>query len=99
MSIIGGNAKLPLARALSLICSAYSNISSGSAVDALTNSTGKSLPPGRAGGVTGITVTPLIFLNALCTNGLIYGALRFRSLHLLKTMPLKPKLGYVSWKL
>src|ERR1039458_5181688 len=49
VSMIGGNANMPLAAALVCNISAYLRIVSGSAVAPMTNSTGNWPPPGSAG--------------------------------------------------
>jgi hypothetical protein len=90
---------IPLANAFCTSCSANSRSRSGSAADAITKSTGKSPPPGSAGGVSGITRMP-----GICDSGPIDSissccAVFVRSLHGVVTMPPKPPVGNVIWKM
>ena len=69
----------------------------GSPAVEMTRSTGKSLPPGRDGGVVGIARTP-----GICDSGPIDSisnccAVLLRSLHGLVTMPPNPPVGVISW--
>ena len=98
VSMIGGNANIPLAVAFFCSSRAISRISCGSAVEARMNSTGKFPPPGNAGGVTGNMFTPAKRESCCATSGRISFGVRSRSLHGLSTMPPKPEVGWVSWK-
>ena len=62
------------------------------------NSTGNWPPPGRAGGATGNIWMPGIACSFCCTSGRIWKMVRLRSSHGLMTMPPKPELGNVIWK-
>ena len=89
----------PLANAFPTSWLAKSTSLSGSAVDATTKSTGKSPPPGSAGGMSEITRTPGIFESAAADSTWSCSVLFLRSLHGFVTIPPKPPLGPVSWKM
>ncbi len=72
---------------------------SGSAVEAMTKSTGKPLPPGRGGGVSEMTRTPAIFEDFAAASICRSWVERFRALQGFVTMPPKPPLGEVIWKM
>ena len=97
-SITGGNANILLC--IAFICSrlASSSICAVSAVEARMNSTGKSPPPGRAGGVTGKMRIPGIFCSSCWTPGRMSNTVRSLSSHGLTTIPPNPELGKVIWK-
>ena len=97
-SISGGKANIPLCMAFPCNWRANSRISPVSAVDARTNSTGKSPPPGRAGGVVGKIRIPGIFCSFCWIPGRIWKTFRFRSSQGLTTIPPNPELGKVIWK-
>ena len=67
----------------------------GSPADAITKSTGKLPPPGRGGGVNGITRIPAIFESGAVDSTSNCCAVFFRSLQGLVTMPPKPPFGFV----
>ena len=71
----------------------------GSAVEATTKSTGKPPPPGSAGGTREITRTPGICENFPAASIWSCDVLFLRSLQGLVTMPPKPPVGPVSWKM
>ena len=81
------NMKSPLANALPTSWFATSTSCSGSAVDAITRSTGKSPPPGSGAGVMGITRTPGISASFGETAISSSSVVRVRSLHGFITMP------------
>lgn len=97
-SSCGGKANIPLAAALAWSWRAKPRIWSVSAVEARMNSTGNWPPPGSAGGVTGNTCTPGMAMSLPCTSGRSPNTVRLRSSQGLVTMPLKPLLGKVIWK-
>ena len=97
-SISGGKANMPLCIAFCWILLANSRICPVSAVEARTNSTGNWPPPGSAGGVTGNIWMPGMACSFCCTSGMIWKMVRLRSSHGLTTMPPKPELGKVIWK-
>jgi len=76
-------------------------------VEVITNSTGKLLPPGSAGGVVAKIWKPGIRDSLACTCGRISNTVRVRVPHGSSTMPLKPSApscaptaaGSRSWKL
>ncbi len=70
-----------LSIAFSCICWAMARISSGLAVEVMTNSTGKSPPPGSGGGVIDISRTPGIAAQLLLHLGqyLLHRALALAS--------------------
>ncbi len=88
----------PLANALPTSWLAISISRSGSAVEAITNSTGKSPPPGSEGGMSGMIRTPGICASLAEASRWSSWEVRSRSLHGLMTMPPKPTVGKVIWK-
>ena len=66
---------------------------------AITNSTGKFPPPGNGGGVNGITRMPGIFDSGPVDSTSSCCAVFLRSLHGFVTMPPKPPVGDVIWKM
>ena len=80
-SMSGGKANMPLLAAFSCSCSAKPRISAVSAVEAMTNSTGKLPPPGSAGGRMGKVWMPGMAATFCCTSGRIWKAVRLRSFH------------------
>ncbi len=70
---------------------------SGSAVDAMTKSTGKSPPPGSGGGTVEITRIPGIRDSPPAASIWICAVVFFRSLQGLVTIPPKPPVGKISW--
>ena len=77
-SIGGGNQNFPLAAAFCWSCLAKSRISDSSAVEAMTNSTGKVPPPGSAGGSTAKVSTPGICETRCWISGSTWAVVRFR---------------------
>ena len=69
---------------------------SGSAVADKTKLTGKLSPPGIGDGVTSSSWIPGMLFTSACASGMICAAVRLRSPHDFKTMPLKPLSGKVS---
>ena len=90
--------KSPLANALPTSVFAISTSRSGSAVEAITKSTGKSPPPGSGCGVIGITRTPAILASFPDDSISSCPVVFRRSLHGFVTMPPKPPVGLVIWK-
>ncbi len=90
---------IPLAKALPTSWLANCTSCSGSAEEAMTKSTGKLPPPGSGGGVSGITRMPAIFDNGPVDSTRSCCAVFLRWLHDLVTMPPKPPLGSVIWKM
>jgi hypothetical protein len=88
----------PLAKAFPTSCFANSASCCGSAVEAITKSTGKSPPPGSGAGVIGITRMPGISDSLPVASTRSCSVVFFRSLQGLVTMPLKPPVGEVIWK-
>ena len=88
---------LPLANAFCTSLLANSTSCSGSAVEAITKSTGKSPPPGSAGGTSEITRMPGIWESLPAASIWSCELFLVRSLHGLVTMPPKPPVGKVSW--
>ena len=89
----------PLANAFCTSWSASSLSCCGSAADAITRSTGKLPPPGSGGGACGMTRTPAIFESGAIASISSCCVVLVRSLHGLVTMPPKPPLGNVIWKM
>ncbi len=87
----------PLANAFCTILFANSTSCCGSAVEAITKSTGKSPPPGSAGGTIEMTRTPGILPSPAAASIWICVVFFFRSLHGLVTMPPNPPPGVMSW--
>ena len=96
---VSANMKKPLVNAFITIWLASSLTRSGSAVEAITKSTGRPPPPpGREGGVSGMTRRPAIS-DSLADTSICSSALDFvRWLHGLRPMPAKPPLGKMIWK-
>ena len=92
------NMNTPLAYALATSWFANPSSSRGSAVEAITNSSGNCPPPGSGGGVVAMTRTPGIALSFPNASGRICSVVRFRSLHGFTPMPEIPPKGCVSWK-
>ena len=88
----------PLANAFCTIRFANSTSCWGSAVEAITKSTGKSPPPGSAGGIMEMTRTPGILPRPAAASIWICEVFFRRSLQGLVTIPPKPPVGKVSWK-
>jgi len=65
----------------------------GSAVEAITKSTGKSPPPGSAGGMIGMTRMPGMRDSRAEASIWSSAVLLCRSFHGLVTMPLNPPVG------
>ncbi len=97
-SMSGGKAKIPLFAAFSWSCFAKLRISEASAVEAMTNSTGKFPPPGSAGGRMGKVWIPGTAPTFCWTSGRIWAAVRFRSFQGLSPSPQNPPDGKVIWK-
>ena len=95
VSMIGGKANIPLAVAFSCNWRAKSRMTWGSAVEAMTNSTGKFPPPGKAGGTTAKRLIPGMVASLAETSGRISLGVRSRSPQDLRTMPAKPDDGWV----
>ena len=89
----------PLAKAFATSWLASSLSCCGSAVEAITKSTGKSPPPGRGAGVSGITRTPAIFESGSVDSMRSCSVVFCRSLQGLVTMPPKPPVGPMIWKM
>ncbi len=89
----------PLAKAFPTSWPANSVSCGGSAVEAITKSTGKSPPPGRGAGVMGMTRTPGIVESLPADSISSCSVVFFRSLHGFVTMPPKPPVGPVIWKM
>ena len=89
---------IPLANAFCTSWFANATSCSGSAVEAMTKSTGKLPPPGSEGGTSEMTRTPGIFENPAAAATCSCSVLFFRSVHGLVTMPPNPPVGKVSWK-
>ena len=96
-SMSGGKANIPLLAAFSCSCFAKLRISAESAVDAMTNSTGKFPPPGRAEGRMGKVWIPGMVLTFRCTSGRICADDRVRSFQGFSPIPQKPPDGKVIW--
>jgi len=97
-SMGGGNQNLPLSAAFCCSCLANSRISLSSAVEAMTNSTGKVPPPGSAGGSTANASIPGMAEIRCWISGSTCAVVRFRWLQGLSPTPQNPLLGVVSWK-
>ena len=89
----------PLANAFPTSWLANSVSCCGSAVEAMTKSTGKSPPPGSGGGVSGMTRMPGICESFPATSISSCCVVFVRSLQGLVTMPPKPPVGDVIWKM
>ena len=89
----------PLVNAFSTSWLANSTSCAGSAVEAMTRSTGKSPAPGSGAGVMGITRTPAIFESGSVDSTRSCSAVFVRWLQGLRTMPPKPLVGDVIWKM
>ena len=70
----------------------------GSAVEEMTKSTGKLLPPGSGEGSLMNTLTPGILPDLPRASKKMCWVSRFRSLQGFITMPENPKVGLVIWK-
>ena len=68
-------------------------------MDAITKSTGKSPPPGSGAGVMGITRTPGISASLPEASSRSCSVVFVRSLQGFVTMPEKPPVGDVIWKM
>ena len=93
------NMKRPLAKAFPTSWLANSVSLSGSAVEATTKSTGKSPPPGSAGGMSEITRTPGTFESPMAASTCSCSVVFLRWLQGFVTMPPKPPVGLVIWKM
>ena len=69
------------------------------AAEAITKSTGKSPPPGRGGGVVGITRMPGTWESGPMDCIINACALFFRSLQGFVTIPPNPPFGEMIWKM
>src|SRR5262250_545179 len=90
---------MPLAIAFCTIDSASWLTCCGSDAEAITKSTGKLPPPGSGGGVRGITRTPGICDSFTADSNRNCCVVFLRLLQGLTTMPPKPPLVLVSWKM
>ena len=95
---VSAKMKSPLAKAFPTSCCAKPRSSAGSAVEEMTNSTGKFEPPGRGAGVVAMTWMPGTAPSLAKASGIISSGVRFRALHGFKPMPEKPPNASVSWK-
>ncbi len=89
---------MPLFAAASWSLLAKPRISAVSAVEAMTNSTGKLPPPGSAGGRMGKVWMPGMAATFCCTSGRIWAAERLRSFQGFSPSPQNPPDGKVIWK-
>src|SRR2546421_8189316 len=96
--MMGGKANIPLSAAFCCSCWANARISLGSAVEAMTNSTGKLQQSGSAGGTMEKDWIPRTGATFALTSGRILKALRLRSSHGFNTTPQNPLVGDVIWK-
>ena len=92
-SMSGGKANIPLLAAFSWSCFAKLRISAESAVEAITNSTGKFPPPGSAGGRMGKVWIPGMAATFCWTSGRICAADRLRSFQGFSPIPRIPRRG------
>ena len=87
----------PLANAFPTSWFAISRSCCGSAVEAITKSTGKSPAPGRGAGVMGMTRTPGISASLPADSRSSSSVVFFRSLQGFVTMPPKPPVAPMIW--
>ncbi len=98
-SVIGGKANWPLLAASCTSFCAKATISSCGAVDEMTNSTGNVPALGNADGRNAGARTPVIPLSFGDSSSWMANMLRFRSSQGFTSMPPKPPVGNVTWKL
>src|SRR5215468_4301282 len=89
----------PLVNAFCTSVSANSATRAGSEVEATTKSTGKPPPPGRGGGEIGMILTPGSFASFADASTDSCSEVLVRWLQALVTMPPKPPVGEVIWKM
>ena len=90
--------KIPLPKAVRTRSCAASSRRRGSTVEEITNSIGKLLPPGRAGGVVAMTRRPGMAAALAPRSAAACSLVRLRWLHGLVRTPPKPPSGLMIWK-